>query len=113
MTRLPLYVLLCAFALALSSEAPANMAPPTHEYRLGLTLAKSGEGPQIASLAKEGVAAKSGLKVGDVLLAIDQRYHKAMSEADLKSFAEDAHVFPVELVVLRGSERVSTYFVEP
>ncbi|MFO1187051.1 MAG: PDZ domain-containing protein [Alphaproteobacteria bacterium] len=112
MTRIPLFALLCMIALALASGAPANMAPPTREFRMGLTLSAGEDGPQVASLAKDGVAAKNGLKVGDVLLAIDQRYHKAMSAGDLKSFAEDAHVFPVELVVLRGT-RVSTYFVEP
>lgn len=112
MTRIPLFALLCTIALALASGAPANMAPPTREYHLGLTLAQGGEGPQIVSLTKDGVAAKNGLKTGDILLAVDQRYHKAMSAADLKSFAEDAHVFPIELVVLRG-EHVSTYFIEP
>jgi S1-C subfamily serine protease len=116
MTRFPaLAVLLSIAAIGLSTEAPvrANMAPPTHEFRVGLTLEKSAEGPRVGSLEKNGVAERNGLRVDDVILAIDQRYYKAMSAGDLKSFTDDVHLFPIELVILRDSERVSTYSVEP
>jgi S1-C subfamily serine protease len=116
MTRFPaLAVLLAIAAIGLSTEAPvrANMAPPTKEFRIGLQLAKSAEGPRVSSLAKNGVAERSGLLVDDVILAIDQRYHKALSAGDLKSFTDDVHLFPIELVILRDSERVSTYIVDP
>ena len=109
-----LTVLLIVTAFGLSSETSANMAPPVHEFRVGLTLEKAGEGLRIASVDKGGAADRATAKLSDVVLAIDGRYWKAFSNADLKSFVNDNHTWPVSMIVLRkDGETVETVLLEP
>lgn len=107
------------FLLALFLVAPlwvgsasANMAPPLDEFRLGLSLTSSSDGPKIAKVDKGSVAAKAGVEVGDVILAIDRRYAKTYSKKELKAFAGDVHVWPVEIIVLRKGREVITLRLE-
>jgi predicted metalloprotease with PDZ domain len=103
---LALFVALGAVALLTQSVAQANMAPPLQEFHLGLAVEKTKEGPRIIKIEKDSVAEKAGLKNGDVILAVDRRYAKKLSDADLKSFANDVHVWPVELIVVRDGEDI-------
>lgn len=97
--------LICALAVSISL-AQANMAPP-RDFVLGLTIEKSAEGPRIKSVEKGGVANEAGVKPGDLILGIDQRYAKTMPEEDLRAFAEDAHSWPIDVILARGDEIVT------
>lgn len=105
-------VALGAFAFLVQSGAQANMAPPLEEFRLGLAVEKTTDGPRITQIEKGSVADKAGLKKGDLILAVDRRYAKKLSEADLNSFANDIHVWPVELIVVRGDEKILDFHLE-
>lgn len=92
--------------------ARANMAPPLQEFRLGFTVEKTSDGPRITSIEKNSVAEKAGLRKGDLILAIDRRYAKTLSSADLKAFTDDVHVWPVKLIVVRNGEEVLDIHLE-
>ena len=94
-------LVLCLVPLVIAPSARANLAPPI-EFVVGLTLEKTPEGPRVATIAKGGVADKSGLKVGDLILGIDERYAKTMSDEDLRAFVEDTHPWPLDVIVARG-----------
>jgi predicted metalloprotease with PDZ domain len=95
-----------AFLLAMPLASQANMAPPLG-YRLGITVEKTPEGPRIASINKDSEAARAGLRVGDIILAIDGRYAKTLSDSDLKAFSEERHSWPMNLIVARGDEVIT------
>ena len=103
---LALIVALGAFGFLLQNTAQANMAPPLDEFRLGLELEKTKDGPLITKIEKNSVAEKAGLKKGDLILAVDRRYAKKLSSTDLKSFANDVHVWPVEIIVVRDGDEI-------
>ena len=97
------------FGLALmlaASTASANMAPPLNEYRLGVKLDRTRQGVLVLTLEPGGAAEKAGLKTGDLILAIDRRYSRSFSRDDLKAFAEDTHVWPVQLILVRHGTEV-------
>ena len=103
MTRmrvLAVLVVLGFAALLAPPIAQANMAPP-RDFVVGLTLEKTTDGPRIKTIEKGGAAEEAGLRVGDLILGIDQRYAKLMSDADLKAFAEDPHPWPFEIIIVR------------
>jgi predicted metalloprotease with PDZ domain len=106
---LALLLVLGALGFVAQNAAQANMAPPLDEFRLGLAIDKTKDGPQITNIEKDSIADKAGLKKGDLILAIDRRYAKKLSSADLKSFADDAHVWPVDLIVVRDGEEVLSF----
>jgi len=109
---LALLVALGAFGFLAQDTAQANMAPPLEEFRLGLAIQKTKDGPLITKIEKDSVAEKAGLKKGDVILAVDRRYAKKLSSADLNSFANDVHVWPVELIVVRDGEEILDFRLE-
>jgi C-terminal processing protease CtpA/Prc len=113
MRHLVLLALIVMTAAGLAPVAPAraNMAPPQHEFRLGLGLERTDEGFRVSSLEKGGTAERAGLLIGDVVLAIDGRYAKAYSAADVKSLLEDMHNWPVSFIIVRNREDVETILV--
>jgi predicted metalloprotease with PDZ domain len=115
MTRVPalaLLLLAAAFGLSTETSVRANMAPPVHRFFVGVTLEKGDDGPRIASVTKGQAGDKAGLLVGDVILAVDSRYWKALSDADLKTFAEDEHIWPVDVIIVRDREDVTSFHIE-
>ena len=89
------------FALPFASRA--NMAPPVG-YRLGIAVEKTQAGPRILSIDKGSEAAHAGLQVGDIILGIDGRYAKTLSDSDLKAFSDERHSWPMNLIIARGDE---------
>jgi predicted metalloprotease with PDZ domain len=103
--------LACLVAIALAvglavGLAHANMAPPLEEFRLGLSVEKTRYGARIIDVEGNSVAEKAGLKKGDLILAVDRRYAKKLSAADLKALTDDAHVWPVSLIIVRNGEEI-------
>lgn len=96
----------------MQDTARANMAPPIEEFHLGLAVEKTDEGPRITKIEKNSVAENAGLKKGDLILAVDRRYAKKLSDDDLKSFAEDVHVWPVDVIVVRDGENIVDVHLE-
>lgn len=105
-------LIIAAFGLQAEGPARANMAPPVHEFRFGMTLQKTSEGPRIASIEKGGAADHYGLQVGDLIIAVESRYWKAMSDADLKSFAEEIHTWPISIIAVRNDEDVMSLYIQ-
>jgi hypothetical protein len=99
---------LCAAITLIAHSASANMAPPVHDFRAGLALARNAEGLRVTSLEKNGTAEKVGVHVGDILLSIDGHWFKAMPAADVKAFVEAVHGWPIELILVRDRARVQS-----
>jgi predicted metalloprotease with PDZ domain len=104
--QLGVVALLFCLVPMLAVSVRANMAPPM-DFIVGLTLEKTADGPRIATIAKGGVADKAGLKVGDLILGIDEHYAKTMSDEDLRAFTDDSHPWPFEVIVARGNDIVT------
>ena len=92
--------------------AMANMAPPVHEFHAGLTVACTRDGLKISTLEKDGAAQRAGVQIGDLVLAVDGRWFRAMSAADIKAFAEDIHGWPIHLILVRGRQSVEAVDVK-
>ncbi len=92
--------------------AHANIAPPRIEYRMGVELKSTAVGPKIVKLAKNQAAEEAGLKVGDVILAIDGRYAKTMKPAELKDFAIGSHNWRKDIILVRNNKDVMTITVD-
>ena len=106
MRTLTALALIVALAFALTPlPAGANMPPP-EPFRLGIAGKLNADGFLLTSVAKDSKADQHGLKPGDIILAADHIYAKAMSVNEQKDFADGLHVWHVELVVLRGGRDV-------
>ena len=97
--------LIIAFALV-SFPASANMPPP-EPFKLGISGKLNNDGLLVTSVEKGSKADQHGLKAGDVMLAADRIYVKAMTPKELKDFTDGLHMWRIELVVLRGGRDVA------
>lgn len=111
-TRITVFLSLIVAACLVGGLARANLAPPGKEYRLGLTLEQTADGPRIAALDKNGEAAKAGLAKGDLILAIDRRYAKVMSADDLKAVTDEPHIWPMDFIIVRNRDEVVVIRIE-
>ncbi len=105
MTRLALVTALLA-AILFGSSVHANMAPPVEAFHLGLKLESIRTGARVLQVEKGLAADKMGVRAGDIILAIDRRYARSFSKADLKAFQDEEHVWPLELIVVRDGRDV-------
>ena len=103
-SKLPVIALILVLAMPLASQA--NMAPPIG-YRTGIAVETIETGPRIVSIDKGSAAERAGLQIGDIILGIDGRYAKTLSDAELKAFTGEMHSWPTTLVIARGDQVVS------
>lgn len=71
-------VLSAIFALAFFSAASAraDIAPPYPEFHAGVDIAEGQPYPKITAVTKNSPAEKSGVKTGDLVLALNGAYGK-------------------------------------
>lgn len=88
--------------------ATDRASPPSNRRRLGIfpTDDSKVEGVAIRAVSKDGVAAKAGVKDGDVIVRIDGKPVKSMNELrEIVATLTDGTPFPIE--VNRGGELVT------
>jgi C-terminal processing protease CtpA/Prc len=111
---LTVWLIVALFVVPGETPARANMAPPVHEFHVGLTLERTAEGFRVTAVEKGSPAGRVMMKVGDLILGIDARYWKKFTDADIKSFVNDVHTWPITLIVLRtDGESIETIAIEP
>lgn len=106
MIRSNLKFIIAFVLLLVPAASQANMAPPIG-YRMGIALEKTETGPRVASIDKGSAAERAGLQIGDVILGIEGRYAKTLSDSELKAFTDDRHSWPMTLLIARGDEVIS------
>ena len=104
---LAILFLACA-SVAAVPMARADVAIPQEEraYRMGLRLETTPQGARIASVGREGAARRMGLREGDVILAINWQYVRAMPAERVQQFASGQQYRPVSVLIVRNNRDV-------
>ena len=106
MKRFILSITLSASALAFGAAlAYANMPPPV-DFKLGVTIAASADGPRLASVQKGSPAERGGLRVGDLVLGADGRYTKAMTADEVDTYFKGVHWQHANLIVVHDGKSI-------
>ena len=88
-------------------QASADIPPPYAEYTIGASMAEGEPFPKIDAVGKGGPAEKAGVKVGDLVLALNGAYSK--TNAPFYFFAKGLRGpkdSVAELIVLRDDAQV-------
>jgi C-terminal processing protease CtpA/Prc len=70
-----LFAVLLAFAF-FGTPARADIAPPYPEFHAGVDVSESQPYPKITAVTKNSPAEKAGVKIGDLVLALNGAYGK-------------------------------------
>jgi C-terminal processing protease CtpA/Prc len=88
-------------------QVSADIPPPYTEYTIGASMTESEPFPKIDRMTKGGPAEKAGVRVGDLVLALNGAYSK--SNAPFYFFAKGLRGpknSVAELIVLRNGAQV-------
>lgn len=101
------------FSVAVLFQAAADIPPPYTEYAIGASMAEGEPFPKIDSVAKGGPSEKAGVKVGDLVIALNGVYSK--THAPFYFFAKGLRGPQgsfAELIVLRNDAQVIVFKIK-